>query len=106
MNVQERILQNQLEAYLAEQPETGGNSRIESLERIGGRGANGVYAFTLAHDEAGETVTQKLVLKIYVNSPEGVDRALKSAMPCITAHARYPCRRGGCRDQPEAGRPF
>jgi hypothetical protein len=33
MNVQERILQNQLEAYIAEQPETGGNSRIERLER-------------------------------------------------------------------------
>lgn len=91
MNVQERILQNQLEAYLAEQPETGGNSRIESLERIGGRGANGVYAFTLAHDEAGETVTQKLVLKVYANSPEGVDRALKERHALYNLRtARYP----------------
>src|SRR5690606_36970932 len=91
MNVQERILQNQLEAYIAEQPETGGNSRIESLERIGGRGAKGVYAVTLAHDEAGETVTQKLVLKTYANSPEGVDRALKERHALYHLRtARYP----------------
>lgn len=91
MNVQEQILKNQLEAYLAEQPETGSHARVEALTRIGGRGENGVYAFTLVYEEAGETVTQKLVLKLYANSPEGVDRALKERHALFHLRtARYP----------------
>ncbi len=91
MNVQEQILRNQLEAYLAERPEAGADSRIETLTRIGGRGATGVYAFALVHDEAGERVTQKLVLKTYANSPEGIDRALKERHALYHLRtARYP----------------
>lgn len=91
MNLQEQILRNQLEAYLAERPEAGADSRIETLTRIGGRGAAGVYAFTLVYDEAGERVTQKLVLKTYANSPEGIDRALKERHALYHLRtARYP----------------
>lgn len=91
MNMPELILRNQLQSYLADQPETGENARIESLRRIGGRGANGVYAFELVYDEAGEPVTQKLVLKRYSPSPEGVDRALKERHALYHLRtARYP----------------
>lgn len=91
MNMAEQILQNQLEAYLAEQPETGANAHIEGFRRIGGRGATGVYAFDLVYDEAGEQVQQKLVLKTYSHSPEGVDRALKERHALYHLRtARYP----------------
>jgi aminoglycoside phosphotransferase (APT) family kinase protein len=91
MNMPELILRNQLQAYLAGQPETGENARVESLRRIGGRGASGVYAFELVHDEAGEAVTQKLVLKTYPASAEGVDRALKERHALYHLRtARYP----------------
>lgn len=72
-----KTLEWQLITYYTQQPATGENPAIEDLTLLSSGWASDVYRFTLRYDQMGNTIRQKLVLKTYPNTAEGIDRALK-----------------------------
>lgn len=84
------ILQNRLEAYLAAQPFSE-NSHVTSFQPIGGQWNTHLYAFTLEHNDPGDASTQRLILKTFPNTPDGIDHALKERHALYNLRvARYP----------------
>lgn len=71
------MLQFRLRDYYSDQIKTGENLRIDDFAPLNSGWASDVYAFTLRYEEAGDTITQNLVLKTYADTVDGKDRALK-----------------------------
>lgn len=80
------ILRDNLLNYLAHQPLSGDDARIEDLSLLKSGWESEVYSFRLTHEEGGERVSQRLILKTYPNTAHGKDRALKER------HALYNLR--------------
>ncbi|MCU0499860.1 MAG: phosphotransferase [Anaerolineae bacterium] len=72
-----KTLEWQLLTYYTQQPATGEQPAIEDLTLLSSGWASDVYRFTLRYQQMGKMIRQKLVLKLYANTPEGMDRALK-----------------------------
>lgn len=84
-------LNAQLLAYYTQQPATGQQPEILDLQALTNGWASSVYSFTLRYRDADEVVSQRLVLKMYNDNMDGIDRALKErhALYHLRA-ARYP----------------
>lgn len=85
------ILTAQLTEYVGSLLPHLAGARITDLERLSYNPVSEVYRFTLGYDEGGETHRQTFVLKLYADSPDGMDRALKERHALFSLRgAHYP----------------
>lgn len=80
-------IQSYLRSYFKAQPAFGEEPRVEEFQRLTSGWASDVYSFTLRYEQAdGNTIGQRLVMKAYQPTTDGMDRALKER------HALYHLR--------------
>lgn len=84
-------LRNDLLDYLRAQPKMSKNTRISPLEPLQEGWASDVYRFTLSYDKGKKTIEKQLVIKMYTNTNDGKDRALKEKHALSKLNeAKYP----------------
>lgn len=84
-------LQSQLTDYARTLLPPGVDARATHLERLTFNPASEVYRFSLHYEEAGLERTQTFVIKLYGNTPDGMDRALKERHALFNLRgAHYP----------------
>lgn len=71
------VLQSQLTDYARTLLPPGVDARTADFARIAINPHSEVYRFALNYDEAGLERSQTFVIKLYANTPDGMDRALK-----------------------------
>lgn len=86
-----KSLQTQLTEYARTLLPPGVDARTAQLEKLAANPNSEVYRFALNYDEAGLERTQTFVIKLYANTPDGMDRALKERHALFNLRgAHYP----------------
>jgi len=84
-------LQTQLTDYAQTLLPPGVDARTAELERLTFNLDSEVYRFTLRYQEAALERSQTFIIKLYANTPDGMDRALKERHALFNLRgARYP----------------
>ena len=87
----QNLLQTQLSDYARTLLPDGVDARITPLERLTFGPHSEVYRFILTYDEAGLERSQTFIIKLYANTPDGMDRALKERHALFNLRgAHYP----------------
>jgi len=87
----QNLLQTQLTDYARTLLPPGVDARTVQLERLTFNVYSEVYRFALNYAEAGLERTQTFIIKLYANTPDGMDRALKERHALFNLRgAHYP----------------